>query len=361
MDLIEICRQFGIKGEHVETEMLKSGNINSTYKVTFNESGKEISYVIQKINTYVFKNPDYIMANIKKVTGHISYKLPEEKRTRGVLSYLERENGDNFLIDEDSFWRGYTFIENSVTYNNFADLELLEGAGRAFGEFQTLLSDFDASVLFEIIPNFHNTKARIERLIEIAEQDPAGRLDSVKEEMDFILENKEIGESLCNMLDEGTLPLRVTHNDTKGNNVLFDPDTKKTLAVIDLDTVMPGLIAYDFGDAVRFAANNTDEDDPDISKVYLCIERFEAFAKGFVPQIKHGAIKAELDTLALGAIVMTYELAVRFLDDYIAGDKYFKVLYPEHNIVRARNQIALCKDMLAKRELMEETVRKYTA
>lgn len=356
MEIVEICRAFNIKGEHKSTEILKSGNINATYKVSFIEDGNTVAYILQKINTYVFKRPEHIMHNIKLINQHIGNKLPECDRPRKMLNFLERENGENYLYDEDSFWRGYVFVPDSVTYNNFSDLSLLQRAGEAFGEFQTMLSDFDASLLYEIIPGFHNTKSRYDHLMDTVDKDPAARVASVKGELEFIKKYSNLGCSLCDMLDEGLLPLRVTHNDTKGNNVLFDENTGETLAVIDLDTVMPGLVAYDFGDAIRFAANNTDEDDPDTSKVFLCLDRFEAFAKGFVPKIASGATKNEIDTLALGAFVMTYELAIRFLDDYLAGDVYFKLNYPEHNIVRARNQIALCEDMLTKLDEMKNIV-----
>lgn len=360
MTLEKVCRVFRIKGEMLSCNTLKDGNINKTYKVTFKEGETERCYIVQNINQYVFKNPEHIMANINAATLHIAARLPEKDRKRGVLSFLKTEDGDNYYIDEEKkFWRSYEFIENSVTYNSFSDLDLLCRAGAAFGEFQLLMSDFDASALYEIIPDFHNTKARYARLFEKIAADEYGRVGKVQPEIEFLKSVRKTAESLVEMQQIGELPLRVTHNDTKGNNVLFDADTGEALAVIDLDTVMPGLVAYDFGDAVRFAANTADEDDPDLSKVSLSLDRFEAFAKGFVPKIKSSATDKEIQTLPLGALVMTVELAVRFLDDYIDGDKYFKLNYPEHNLVRARNQVALSKDMLKKLPKMNEIISVY--
>ena len=360
MDLTEIYKIFGLTGEYTGYNVLKNGNINKTYKADFKENGKNKSYIIQNINTYVFKKPEYIMENIDGVTKHIYGKLPDDKKERGVLHYLNAVDGKNYYVDKNGgFWRGYGFVDNSVTYDSFDDPALFEAAGAAFGDFQLLLSDYDASSLHEIIPGFHNTKSRYKKLFETIEKDPAGRVGSVMPEIEFLKENRSLGEALVDMLEDGELPLRVTHNDTKGNNILFDKDTNETLAVIDLDTVMPGLVAYDFGDAIRFGANFSDEDEPDISKTGLDLKKYEAFTKGFVGKIKDSATKKELETLSLGAIVMTIELAVRFLHDYIDGDNYFKLNYPEHNIVRTRCQIALAKDMIKKRAEMDRIVKKY--
>ncbi len=360
MDLTGIYKVFGLAGEFSACTVLKNGNINKTYKVDFINEGKTESYIVQNINTYVFKKPEYIMSNVKGVTAHIEAALPKEQRERGVLHFLDAEDGKNYYIDgEGSFWRAYRFVPDSVTYDSFDDPALLEAAGAAFGRFQLLLSDYDASTLYEIIPGFHDTKKRYAHLFETMEKDPAGRVASVLPEIEFLRRHRKTAETLVDMLEAGQLPLRVTHNDTKGNNILFDKNTNETLAVIDLDTVMPGLVAYDYGDAIRFGANYTDEDEPDTSKTGLNMVKFEAFTRGFVGMIRDSATKNELDTLSLGAITMTVELAVRFLDDYLDGDKYFKLNYPEHNLVRTRCQIALAADMIAKKDQMDEIIGKY--
>lgn len=360
MEITEIYKAFSLEGNCSACTVLKNGNINRTYKVDFDNNGAEQSYILQKINTYVFKTPEHIMSNINGVTEHLYSKLPAEKKERGVLHYLKAKDGKNYFTDsEGGFWRGYGFVPNSVTYDSFADPALFESAGAAFGEFQLLLADYDASVLYEIIPGFHDTKKRYKAFFEKVEEDPVGRVASMKEEIDFLRECRADGELLVDLMERGELPLRVTHNDTKGNNILFDKDTNETLAIIDLDTVMPGLIAYDFGDAIRFGANFTDEDEPDTSKTGLDLVRFEAFTKGFVGKIKNTATKKELETLSNGAIVMTIELAVRFLHDYLDGDKYFKLNYPEHNLIRTRCQIALAKDMMKKKKDMDAIIAKY--
>ena len=360
MELSEIYKAFLLNGKCIRETVIKNGNINKTFKVDFEENGKENSYILQKINTYVFKTPEHIMANIDNVTKHIYNKLPDDKKERGVLHYLNAADGKNYYIDkEGGFWRGYGFVPDSVTFDSFDDPSLFESAGAAFGEFQLLLSDYDASTLYEIIPGFHDTKKRYKAFFEKVEEDPAGRVKEAEEEIEFLRECRPDGEMLVDLLEKGELPLRVTHNDTKGNNILFDRYTKETLAIIDLDTVMPGLTAYDFGDAIRFGANYTDEDEPDYSRTGLDLVKFEAFTKGFVGKIKNTATRKELETLPDGAIVMTVELAVRFLHDYIDGDKYFKLNYPEHNLVRTRCQIALAKDMIKKKKEMQAVVAKY--
>ena len=359
MKIEKICEIFGIKGTMTDSCTIKTGNINKTYKVTFDENGKKTDYIVQDINKFVFKNPDHIMKNIDAVTSHLAKKFGDE-REKYVLDFLKTSDGANYFIDdEDRFMRSYKFIPDSVTYDVFDDLKILEDAGMAFGRFQMQLADFDASTLYEIIPDFHNTAARYEVLKKIAEKDEYGLKSEVKAELDFLLENEELATSLVKKLNEGIIPLRVTHNDTKCNNVLFDINTASPLAVIDLDTVMPGLTAYDFGDAVRFAANTAAEDESDISLVGLDLDKYSAFAKGFVSQVSGALTKAEIETLYLGPIVMALELSSRFLADYLDGSKYFKCNYEKHNLVRARCQIALAKDMIAKISETQAIINEY--
>ncbi|MBO5036330.1 MAG: aminoglycoside phosphotransferase family protein [Clostridia bacterium] len=351
----DICREFKIKGEYLSYEEITIGNVNKTYKVNFrNDDGTISSYVVQEVNTYVFKSPEQVMENIANVTEFIYSKRPDELS----LHYYHTIDHKTYLLDKSGFWRLFNYIP-SATYNVCDDLEIVCNAGTAFGEFQMLLSDFDASKLHETIPHFHNTRKRYEKLIESAKADPCGRVKEVEKEIEWLLSVQEKACTMTDMRTRGELPLRVTHNDTKINNVLFDKTTKKALVVIDLDTVMPGLVGHDFGDAIRFATNFVEEDCKDFEKAGVNLDVFTAFTKGFIKQTVHTLTENELNTLALGSFVLACELSTRFLDDYITGDKYFKIRYPEHNLVRTRCQIALAKDMLTKMDKMNDIVSEF--
>ena len=250
---------------------------------------------------------------------------------------------------------------DGIGYDTCESLEILRNAGVAFGEFQNQLSDFDAESLYTTIPDFHNTAKRLDTFFEAVKADPCGRVATVQDEIAFIREQRELASELTRLQESGEVPLRVTHNDTKSNNVLFHRVTGAPLTVIDLDTVMPGLAMHDFGDAVRFAASTACEDEPDLSKVALDLDKYRAFAEGFIGKTADALTQEEISTMALGAITITIELGVRFLNDYITGDKYFRTSYAEHNLVRARCQLHLAKDMLKKRAQMEQIVREVVA
>ena len=357
--LQQVCEKFCIRGGFQSYEEIKVGNVNKTYKVNFVRPDdknpgkmKDKSYMVQAINTYAFKNPTQVMDNIEKVTEYIHAKDP----SRIALHFHRTQQGQNYFFEESGFWRLFNYVP-SVTYSSANNLEVIRNAGAAFGDFQTMLSDFDASQLFETIPDFHNTEKRYEKLEADVAADPVGRVAEVRAELDWLLSVKDKACQLTRMQEAGGLPLRVTHNDTKINNVLFDPQTDEALVVIDLDTVMPGLVGHDFGDAVRFAANFVEEDCPDAEKAGLDLTVFRAFAEGFLEKTAKALTKEELDTLALSSFVLTCELATRFLDDYIMGDLYFKTDYPNHNLVRTRCQIALAKDILQKLPEMEQVIR----
>lgn len=342
----ELTEIFGLGRDVVSYGVISNGNINTTYDVTVRLNGEEKRYVLQKLNIYVFKSPKRIMKNIENITSHIAQKLEAEGKSRdNVMHFAHTADGKNYFMDEQSFWRVSEYVPNSETFNSCEDLDKLRSAGKAFGEFQTMLSDFDATSLFETIPNFHNTRSRIAVFMRHVNEDPCGRVSEVREEIEKIKGFKDMAVRLNELVDSQELPLRVTHNDTKINNVLFDKTTGEAKTVIDLDTVMPGLVAHDFGDAVRFAANTAAEDEPDLTKVSLDIQRFRAFAEGFIPEISSSLTEIEIKTMALGALTMTVELAVRFLDDYICGDQYFKTLYRGHNLVRTRCQLKLAESM----------------
>lgn len=347
----DIKNAFGIGGETVKVEAFGNGNINDTYLVYIQSGDSVARYIFQRVNRAVFTNPEDIAKNVSGVTTHIANKLRlagEKDIERRVVKYYRNISGGYYHITESGdYWRVMSYIYDSVCFET-ADNTLLFNTGVAFGEFQRLLSDFPAETLCVTIPDFHNTPARYAQLAIAAGADAFSRLCEVKAEYDYLLSQSENACRLCRLADSGAIPLRVVHNDTKCNNVMFDAKTGKNLAVVDLDTVMPGLIAYDFGDAVRFASNPGGEDCEDLSEVFLDTDAFAAFARGYVGQIRGSVSRFELDTLADGVLAVTLELAARFLTDYLCGDSYFKCKKERHNLIRARAQIALARDIITK-------------
>ncbi len=353
--LLEVSRLFRIEYEYLGYETIQMGNVNQTYKVNFMlPEGKPKSFLVQNVNTYAFRNPIGLMDNIDKVTEHIRCKKPGQL----ALHFHHTADRKTYVAEGKNFWRMTNYVP-SVTYNSVTDMDIVRNAGRAFGEFQVDLADFDIGELIETIPNFHNTRSRYEKLIQSVQEDKAGRAKEVKEEIDFLMSVQDMACKLTDLHAAGQLPLRVTHNDTKINNVLFDPETNDAMIVIDLDTVMPGLMGHDFGDAIRFAANFVEEDCPDYDKVGVNLEVFKAFAEGFLSKTANTMTGKELETLALSSFVLTAELATRFLADYLDGDLYFNTKYEGHNLVRTRCQIALAKDMLKKMDEMDAIVRQF--
>lgn len=353
----EIAKYFSLDGDIISYDVISFGHINQTYSVYISSGEKVDHYVFQKINVFVFKNPKRIMKNIERITAHIAQKLEERGKSRdGVMHFLSTSEGKNYYVEEQGFWRISEYVPNTYSLNRCDDLDKMRSAGMAFGEFQNMLSDFDASLLYETIPGFHDTRSRIAVLFKHYNEDPCDRAVEVTDEIEKIKAFKHHAIHFNELLDAKVIPIRVTHNDTKINNVLFDIDTGEAKTVIDLDTVMPGLVAYDFGDAIRFGANTAAEDEADLSKVGVDIERFRAFAEGFIPCVVKTLTPIEIETLALGAFVMTAEVGIRFLDDYITGDQYFKIAYRDHNLVRARCQIRLAEDILAHMDELNQIV-----
>ena len=351
--LLEVSRLFRIDYEYLGYETIQMGNVNRTYKVNFMlPEGKPKSFLVQNVNTYAFRNPVGLMDNIDMVTEHIRAKKPGQL----ALHFHHTADRKTYVADGKNFWRMTNYVP-SVTYNSVTDLAVVRNAGAAFGEFQMDLEDFDISELIETIPGFHNTRQRYENFRKAVQENKAGRADEVREEIDFLLSVEDKACTLTDLQQAGEIPLRVTHNDTKINNVLFHPETKASMIVVDLDTVMPGLMGHDFGDAIRFAANFVEEDCRDYEKVGVDLEVFRAFTEGFLSRTAKTVTPKELDTLALSCFVLTAELATRFLADYLDGDLYFKTNAPDHNLVRTRCQIALAKDMLKKMDRMEAIVR----
>ena len=354
--LQQVGNKFNLPGPFFSYEEINVGNVNHTYRADYiRDDGTGMarikSYLVQQVNTYAFRDPVALMDNIDKVTEYIHAQRPNQT----CLHYHHTADRNTYVFDGDEFWRICNYVP-SVTYDTCDNLEIVRSAAEAFGDFQMVLSDFDASQLSYTIPDFHNTRKRYETLIKDIKEDKLGRVKNVQEEIDYLLSVQDLACKLTDMEKAGQLPLRVTHNDTKINNVLFEENTNKALLVIDLDTVMPGLVAHDFGDAVRFAANFTEEDSEDTSRTGVDLNIFWAFADGFLSQTTPILTKNEIDTLGLSGFVLACELATRFLDDYITGDKYFKVKKDNHNIIRTKCQIALAKDMYKKLDAMNAIV-----
>lgn len=330
-----ILARFGLDSKVVSIDAMTAGHINKTWKVRFED---DACCLIQALNTFVFRNPVEVMENIEKVTAHIQRKNPD-----GVnLKVFKTDDGKSYVSQNDRFIRIFNFIP-SVTYESSHDNQIVYNAGKAFGAFQKMLGDFDAASLHVTIPDFHNTPKRFDDLFSAPFREEAAR------ELEAM---EALRGPACRITEMG-LPLRVAHNDAKISNVLFDPATKEALAVIDLDTVMPGLSAYDFGDSIR---TMSPEDSPDLDEAKLDLETFIAFAGGFLSEAGAILSNQEKEALALGCFSITAEQAARFLEDYLKGDVYYHTAYPGHNLVRARCQIALAQDMLDKMDAMQDAI-----
>lgn len=361
MTIKEICDLFDVCGKYAGCKEISTGNVNGTFSVDFINGKEKEQYIIQHINKFAFKNPPAVMQNIVRVTSHIRNKLNANEEQKGVLqTFTAKQSGLPYIVDDvGEYWRCYRYIKDSVTYDSCESLEMVKSVGYAFGEFQRALEDFDAKSLFVTIPDFHNTIKRYKKLYSAIELDPLDRVKNVRGTIDELIKIEHKACLLQKHIDDGKIPLRVTHNDTKCNNVCFDKKTGVVLAVLDLDTVMPGAVAHDFGDGVRFIANTVLEDDPRVDLVGLDVDKYSAFAEGFIGKVKKSVTPFELQTMNLGVLAMTAELSVRFLTDYILGDKYFKTKYPGHNVDRAVNQLALAKDIDAKWGQIEKILHKY--
>ena len=332
----QIAEKFAIDGDIKSIEPYGEGHINHTFLVTTDKR----RYILQKMNTDVFKDPYALMKNVCAVTEYLS-SIGKE-----TLTVINTKDGKPFL-EGDICYRVYLFIENTVTYQSVSDAVVFKNSGRAFGDFQNCLADFNASVLTETIEKFHDTPDRFRKFKEALDKDVMGRAKDCIPEIKFFLSHAETYSRVATGLENGTIPLRVTHNDTKLNNILMDAVTGEARAIIDLDTIMPGSMLYDFGDSIRFGASTAAEDEKDLSKVHFDIRLFRAYAEGYCGAVKNSITKKEAELLPYGAYLMTSECGMRFLTDYLSGDTYFATKYPEHNLVRARTQIKLASEMEA--------------
>ena len=352
-NLFEVLRAFRLDAKPVSCEPYGCGHINVTY-LAVTEIGRR--YILQKINSNTFRDVAGLMENITAVTEFLRTKTDDP---RGVLTLVKTHDSASYLHAQDAYWRTYDFVEDSICLQLPETDEDFYQSAVGFGTFQQLLTDFPAAKLHETIPNFHNTPDRYRALLETLERDPMHRAAQVQSEIEFALARQAEMSAIQNALTAGELPLRVTHNDTKLNNVLLDAKTRKALCVIDLDTVMPGSSLYDFGDSIRFGAATAAEDEKDISKMEMSLDRFRVFTRGYVRACP-GLTAKELELLPMGAKTMTMECGVRFLTDYLDGDHYFAVHRDGQNLDRARTQFKLVADMEKKWDEMRKIVKEET-
>ena len=362
-DLVsKIGDQFAVQGEFISGEEIDSGHINSTYRASYMlPDGAVRRYIFQAINRNVFKDPYAVMANVERVTTHINSKVLRRKRDLGgqALNLFPARVGGYWVEDEGgSVWRCYNHIEGCVTYNIVGNTRQAYQAAHAFGAFQDLVSDMDATQIIETIPDFHHTRKRYDRLMTVIAADPCGRLAEVTKEVAAIREWEPLVDVLLNLAAAGEIPLRVTHNDTKINNVMIDAKTDEAVCVIDLDTVMPGLALYDFGDLIRTATSPAAEDEPDLSKVKMQMPMFESLVQGYLDASGSFLNEAEVSHLAFSGKLITLEVAIRFLTDYLEGDVYFKTHRPGQNLDRCRTQLQLVREIEANEPAMNAFVRK---
>lgn len=350
-------KNFDIVGDIKEVSPYGEGHINRTCKV---ETSKEV-YILQQINDSIFKNVPALMKNISLVTDFIRGKIIERDGDvkREVLNVIKTTDGKDYYFDGEKYFRVYLFISNAVCYQQVKTKEDFYQVALAFGNFSNLLAEFDASKLYEVIPQFHDTRKRFENFIVSLKADKLSRADGVKEEIEFVLARKDLVGKIADKIDSKEIPLKVTHNDTKLNNVLIDKSSGKSLCVIDLDTIMPGSILYDFGDSIRFGCNTALEDEKDLSKVKFDVELFEIFVDGYVQTQRESITEIEANNLALSAIMMTFECGMRFLTDYLDGDVYFKTHREGHNLDRCRTQFKLVREMELKLDETNAICQKY--
>ena len=349
--LQEVLDAFGIKEKVVP---YGNGHINDTY------CSVSAKYIIQRINTDVFQDADALMGNIERVTEFLKKKIIAEggDPERETLTVVKTVDGKPYYkFDDDNVFRVYLCIGQTYTIESDKTPEDMYNAGKGFGKFQQMLADFDAESLNETIVDFHNTPKRVEALKQAIAEDRAGRADSVRVEIDFALKNAEFSDIVVNGIKSGDIPLRVTHNDTKINNILYDEQSGEAIAVIDLDTVMPGSMLYDFGDALRMGASTAAEDETNLDDVRFDKECFEAFARGYLAETKSVMSPMELELLPFSAKLLTYECGTRFLTDYLNGDVYFKIHRENHNLDRARNQFKLVSEIAKIEDELKEIVR----
>ena len=358
--LENLIQKFKVEGAISGIEPFGNGHINDTFKFVTTTEWKESLFILQRMNGEVFKNSQQLMANVMHVTEFLKEKinLLGGDASRETLQVIPTKTGEPYYQEQDGDgWRVYPLIKGTVSYDQAESPEMFKKSGYAFGNFQYLLSDYPAEQLYETIVKFHDTVDRFAKFRKAVDADIMGRAKEVQAEIQFIMERENDCHYFGDLFEKGEIPHRVTHNDTKLNNVLFDKKTGEAICVIDLDTVMPGFAAFDFGDAIRFGASTAAEDEKDLSKVSCSLELYQAYFEGFMEGCRGSLTAKEIETFPMGAKIMTLECGMRFLTDYLEGDVYFKTHYPEQNLDRTRTQLTLVKDMEDKWEQIEEIVR----
>lgn len=358
--LQEISQQFRIYGQILHAELCKIGHINETYTATYDQGGVTVRYIHQKINQGVFREPVKVMENVMRVTEHLQRKLRDQgarQYTRRALTVVPTHDGRPYHVDGNGdFWRTFVFVERVQSFEAVHTEAQAYEAGRAFGEFQSLLADLPGGRLHETIPDFHNARKRFAALQRAVEENRVGRAASARAEIDFALAQEPWIGTLLDAQAAGEIPERITHNDTKFNNVMLDWETGRALCVVDLDTVMPGLVHYDFGDMVRTTTSPTLEDEEDLSKVSMRMPMFQALARGYLEATRDFLTPAEKKYLAFAGRLITYIIGIRFLTDYLSGDVYFRVHRPGHNLDRCRTQFKLVQSILEQEAAMQQFV-----
>lgn len=346
--LINIISNFNIIGEILQAVPYGDGHINLTYKISTKHEANVNNYILQRVNSRVFMKPIELMNNIQQVTKHLSsLRIKELYPKYEVLELVYTKDNQHYFLDTDNeVWRMYVFIEQAIGFSLTDDIDIIQASGEAFGSFQKMLENFPAFSLNETIKDFHNTPIRFLQLKDALSKNSVNRVQSCQIDIDYALSQEYLSNMITKHLYNGKIPLRVTHNDTKLNNVLIDPVSKEARCVIDLDTVMPGSLLFDFGDSIRFCVNTASEDEKDLDKVSVDLEKFRAFARGFLHETKDVMTTLEKELLPFAGPIMTLECGIRFLADYINGDIYFKTTYSTHNLVRAQNQLKLYKEQM---------------
>lgn len=360
-DFAALAERFAIRGDFVEAVPYGSGHINDTYAMTVSQAGRPVRYLLQRINDRIFTNVPALMSNISQVCRQAHRSLARQgapDASRRALTLIPTVEGDPFETDPDGHhWRMYLFIEGATGHDIVQNPEQAFAAARAFGQFQKLLADLPIDGIHETIPDFHHTPKRFQAFEQALAQDPHNRAAKARPEIDWLLAHRELASALLDKHHEGSIPLRVTHNDTKLNNVLIDDATDEAICVIDLDTVMPGLALYDFGDLVRTSTSPVAEDEPDPGKVTMRMNMFEALTRGYLDGAGDFLNSAEVQSLPLAGMVITLTIGIRFTTDYLLGDVYFKTKREDHNLQRARTQFALVDSMEAQQAEMQACVR----